>query len=136
MLPGLTAASPGRRYYFPDKPDCAELLRFIILQIKAVIPPEMRMISKSIGAITIAPIPSKRNPEPKRYRCPLSKIISPAYIASVVTADMSAGSKIDSLLLLPRVNEPAKTPTVTPNKMKNTAINTADRADTVISPVR
>lgn len=58
------------------------------------------------------------------------------YMASVVKADMTAGNSIDILIFFPSVNEPAKTPTVTPNKAKNIAINTADMTETVSSPVR
>ena len=102
----------------------------------AFIHPDAIIISISMGASTIPASPLNKNPEPKRYRCPLSRIISPMYIKSVTTDAKIDGSNIDHFLSFPSVNELTKMPTVIPNNKKNIAINMADTAETVISPVR
>ena len=101
-----------------------------------VIPPEAMITHKSAGARTSLPNPLKNTPEPKRYKLPLSNIISPIYIARVVAAERIAGSATERNLRFPGVKEARKTPVVTPRRIKNADINAAETADTVISPVR
>ena len=74
--------------------------------------------------------PSKIKPEPKLYRCPLSKIISPMYIRSVITEATTAGIQTEIIFRFPNRNDPTKTPAVTPNRTKNTVISEADKGDT------
>ena len=96
--------------------------------------PEARMTTISIGASTIPGIPSKKNPFPKRYRCPLSRIISQIYITNVTTAADTPGNHTESIGFLLKVNDAIYMPTVKPNKTKNMLINTADNAETLMSP--
>ncbi len=70
------------------------------------------------------------------FHGPMSKIISPIYMAIVTIAAIAVGSVSESSFLFPKVNDPVYTPIVIPNRAKNTAISTADNGETVISPVR
>ena len=106
------------------------------LHVRRVIRPESRIIIISIGASTSFPNPANRKPSPNRYRFPLSKIISPIYMAIVTIAAIAVGSVSESSFLFPKVNDPVYTPIVIPNRAKNTAISTAESGETVISPVR
>ena len=90
----------------------------------------------SIGANTSFPNPSNKNQLPNLYRFPLSKIISPIYMAIVTIAAIAVGSASESSFLFPIVNDPVYTPIVIPKRAKNTAISTAESGETVISPVR
>ena len=96
----------------------------------AVIHPDNRITSKSIGAKTMPGNPSKSKPEPKLYKCPLRRIISPIYIKNVMTDVEIAGTQTDRSFRFSKRNEPTNTPAVIPNKTKNIVINAADNADT------
>ncbi len=96
----------------------------------AVIHPDSRITNKSIGAKTIPGKPSNIKPEPKLYKCPLRRNISPIYIRSVITDAEIAGSQTDMSFRFPKRNEPTNTPAVTPNRTKNNVINAADKGDT------
>jgi hypothetical protein len=52
----------------------------------------------------------------------------------VTTDAIIDGISTESNFFLSSRNEPAYTPAVTPNTVKNILISTAERADTVISP--
>ena len=95
-----------------------------------VTPPEQKMMIKSTGANIIYGIGLKRNPSPKRYKCPCSKIISPIYIRSVISKDTIAGTQTESNVFLSSRKEPKKMPTVTPHRIKNMAIRIAEIGDT------
>ena len=100
------------------------------VKIKAVIHPDSKITSKSIGAKTIPGRLSNKNPEPRIYKCPLRRIISPIYISNVITDAEIAGIQTDMSFRFPKRNEPTNTPAVTPNRTKNTVINAADKGDT------
>lgn len=100
----------------------------------AVIDPDAIITSISIGATTMLPSPSNKNPEPKRYKWPLKRIISPIYIINVTTDATIDGISTESVFFFSSRNEPTYTPAVTPKMMKNKLISTAERVDTVISP--
>ena len=85
---------------------------------------------KSIGAKTILGKLSNIIPEPKRYKCPLSRIISPIYIRNVMAEAAIDGTQTETSFRFLKRNEPTKTPTVTPKRIKNTAINVADNGET------
>ena len=89
----------------------------------------------SIGAKTILGMASNKKPLPNRYKCPLSKSISPIYIAGVTQEATKDGIRIEKILLLPSRNEPIYIPIVIPNITKNKHIRKADNGETVISPV-
>ena len=99
-------------------------------EITAVMQPDAMIMNKSMGARTIPGMLLKRNPVPIRYKCPLSKIISPIYISSVIKEAIADGIHMDIDFCLSKRNEQTNTPTVTPNRIKNTAMSVADRADT------
>lgn len=88
------------------------------------------MINKSTGARAIPGILLKTKPEPNIYRCPLSKIISPIYMRSVITEAVIEGIQMETNFRFSKRNEPTNTPMVTPKRMKKTAINVADKGDT------
>ena len=99
-------------------------------KIKAVIHPDIRITTKSIGAKTMPGKLSKIKPEPKLYKCPLSRNISAICIRKVITAAEIAGIQIDKSFRLPIRNEPRNTPTVTPSRVKKKVIKEADRGET------
>ena len=101
-----------------------------IAKTNAVMHPDNRITSKSIGAKTMPGKLSKIKPEPKIYKCPLSRNISAIYIRRVITADEIDGIQIDTSFRFPKRKEPRNTPTVTPSRMKKTVINEADRGET------
>ena len=96
----------------------------------AVMHPDNRITSKSIGAKTMPGKLSKIKPEPKIYKWPLSRNISAIYIRRVITAAKIAGIQIDTSFRFPKRKEPRNTPTVTPSRMKKTVIKDADRGET------
>lgn len=100
----------------------------------AFIPPDAKTISISIGASTIPASPLNKNPEPKRYKWPLRRIISPIYIISVTADATIDGSNTDNVFFFSSRNEPTYMPAVMPNMMKNILISMAERGETVISP--
>ena len=77
---------------------------------------------------------SNKKPFPNKYKCPLSRIISPIYIRNVITEATIDGIKIETGFRFSKRNEPTNTPAVTPKRIKNTAINVADKGDTWILP--
>ena len=93
-------------------------------------PPDAITIRISAGAKTIPGMLLKTDPLPKLYKCPLSKIISPIYISSVIAPATIDGIQIETNLHLPKRKEPTNTPDVTPKRIKKTAIKAADNADT------
>ena len=96
----------------------------------AVMHPDNRITSKSIGAKTMPGKLSKIKPEPKIYKLPLSRNISAIYIRRVITAAKIAGIQVDTSFRFPKRNEPKKTPTVTPSRIKKTVIKDADSGET------
>ena len=78
-------------------------------------PPDRRMISTSTGASTNVPMPSKKNPPPKRYRWPSSSAISPRYISRVTAEEAHAAQAT----LHPCSTFPSTNPAVTPSRKKN-----------------
>lgn len=91
-------------------------------------------MNKSIGAKTIAGKLSNIIPEPKLYKCPLSRIISPIYMRKVMAEATIAGIQIETSFRFPNKNEPVNTPAVKPKRTKNTVINVADKGDTRMLP--
>mgnify|MGYP006892230198 CR=1 FL=1 len=89
----------------------------------AFIHPDAKTTNISIGASTIPGRLSNKNPEPKRYKCPLKSTISPIYITIVTTDATTEGRNTDSVFFFPTKNEPAYMPAVTPNTIKNKHIN-------------
>ena len=100
------------------------------VKINAVAHPDNRITNMSIGAKMIPGRLSNKKPEPRQYKCPFRRIISPTYIRSVITDAEIVGIQTDTSFRFPKRNEPTNTPAVTPNKIKNTVINTADKGDT------
>ncbi len=92
------------------------------------------MINKSTGARIIPGMLLNIKPVPRLYKCPLSRIISPIYIRYVITEATIDGIQIETSFRVPKRNEPTNTPTVIPKRIKNTAINVADKGDTWILP--
>lgn len=127
-LTGCYFQLPGASFMSPL------FFRFSHLNINAVMPPDITIVSRSTGARTIPGMPLKRNPSPKRYRCPCNRIISPTYISSVITEATIDGIQTETNLFLSKRNEPAKTPADTPRRTKNKVIKTADKGDTWILP--
>jgi hypothetical protein len=56
------------------------------------------------------------------------------YIRNVITAAAIDGIQTEINLFFPKRNEPIKTPTVTPKRIKNTVISVADKGETRIFP--
>ena len=83
-----------------------------------------------MGESTMPGMLLKMNPLPKRYKCPLSRIISPIYISSVIEEATMDGIPMERNFRFPKRNEPTNTPTVTPKRTKNMLISVADKADT------
>ena len=52
------------------------------------------------------------------------------YIRNVIKAAAIDGIQTETNLLFPKRNEPIKTPTVTPKRIKNTVISVADKGET------
>ncbi len=100
------------------------------VNINAVMQPDNRIISKSIGAKTIPGKLSNIIPVPILYKCPLSSIISPIYIRSVIAEAAIEGTPTEITSRFPKRNEPVNTPNVTPKRTKNTVISAADKGDT------
>ena len=92
--------------------------------------PAERIVSRSTGAKTMCGRGLKRKPVPKRYKCPLSKHISPIYISSVITLATTDGAQRDKVFFFPKKNELTNMPTVTPRRTKNTVISVADKGET------
>ena len=89
-----------------------------MVNIKAVMQADAKITIKSIGANTIPGMLSNTNPVPKLYKCRFSRIISPMYIRNVMAAAAIDGIQTETNLLFPKRNEPIKTPTVTPKRIK------------------
>ncbi|MBR4021467.1 MAG: hypothetical protein IKI94_02515 [Ruminococcus sp.] len=89
-----------------------EFFLFSKEKINAVTHPEATIINKSIGAKTIPGIQLNIVPEPKLYKYPFSKNISPIYIRNVITEATIDGIKIETSFRFSKRNEPTNTPTV------------------------
>lgn len=111
-----------------------EFFLFSKEKINAVTHPEATIINKSIGAKTIPGILLNIMPEPKLYKCPFSKNISPIYIRNVITEATIDGIQIETSFRFPKRNDPTNTPAVTPKRTKNIVINIADNGDTWMLP--
>ena len=89
-----------------------------LLHIAALIHPEAIIIKISAGASTMPSSPSNKKPEPKRYRWPLKRTISPIYIMSTAKDAIIEGSNAESIFFLLTRKEPTYTPVVIPIKEK------------------